>query len=55
MKTEFLASENHFVLPFSDTAATDSFIFPSSGIAFLNALEMGNGNQFLHFSDAPGS
>ena len=31
-----MASRNHFFLPFSDTPATASFIFPSSGNAFLN-------------------
>ena len=36
MKTDFLASGNHFFLPFSDTPATDSFIFSSTGNVFVN-------------------
>ena len=35
METDFLASGNHF-LPFSDTLATDSFIFPFNGNVFVN-------------------
>ena len=35
METDFLASGNHFFLPFSNTPATDSFIFPSVGNAFV--------------------
>ena len=36
MDTDFLASGNHFFLPFSDTRATDSFIFPSNENIFVN-------------------
>ena len=36
VKTDFLASDNLFLLPFSGTPATVSFIFPSHGNAFLN-------------------
>ena len=35
-KTDFVASENHFLLSFSDTPATASFIFSSRGNIFLN-------------------
>ena len=34
MEIDFLASGNHFILPFSDTPDTASFIFPSGGKAF---------------------
>ena len=36
METDFLASGNHFVLPFRDTPVADSFIFPSNGNLFVN-------------------
>ena len=35
VETDFLAIGNHF-FPFSDTPATDSFIFPSNGNVFVN-------------------
>ena len=34
VETDFLDSRNHFLLPFSETPATDSFIFPSNGNVF---------------------
>ena len=34
--TDFLADGNHFFLPFSDTTATDSFMFLSHGNLFVN-------------------
>ena len=34
VETDFLDIRNHFLLPFSETPATDSFIFPSNGNVF---------------------
>ena len=34
VETDFLDSRNHFLLPFSETPATDSFMFPSNGNVF---------------------
>ena len=38
METDFLASGNYFLLPFWDTIATASFIFPFGGNVSLNAF-----------------
>ena len=35
-ETIFLGSGNHFFRPFSDTPATESFIFPSNENMFVN-------------------
>ena len=58
METDFLASGNHFFLPFWDTLAAANFFFPSSGNAFLNAfwlVEMdvlaSENTFFIYFSD----
>ena len=63
-KLIFWLVETIYFLPFSDTPATDSFIFPSSGNVFLNnscISVSGNGFSgqwkpfFIYFLDIPPS